>query len=71
MGDQASLSSFDRYIGIPLHFQEESGLGTFCSIEVRGPLEVSRDVMPLVQMRLGTTAFSRDCTEYSDIPLSC
>ena len=63
MGDQASLSSFHRDIGIPINFQEESGLGTFCSIEVRGPLEVSRAVRPPVQMRLGTTAFSRDCLE--------
>ena len=30
-----------------------------------------RDVIPPVQMRLGPRAFSRDCTEDSDIPLSC
>ena len=35
------------------------------------PLEVSRDVRPPVQMRLGPRAFSRECTEDSDIPLSC
>ena len=29
MGDQASLSSFHKYIGIPINFQEVSGLGTF------------------------------------------
>ena len=29
LGDQASLSSFQRDIGIPINFQEESGLGTF------------------------------------------
>ena len=63
MGDQASLSSFHRDIGIPFHFQEESGLGTFSSIEVRGPLKVSRDMRCPVQMRLGPRAFSRDCTE--------
>ena len=71
MGDEASLSSFHRDIGIPINFQEESGLGTFCSTELRGPLEVSRDVRSPVQLRLGTRAFSRDCTEDSDIPLSC
>ena len=71
MGDRASLSRFHRYIGIPINFQEESGLGTFCYIELRGPLKVSSDVRPLVQMRLGPRAFSRDCTEDSDIPLSC
>ena len=27
--------------------------------------------MPPVQMRLGPSAFFRDCTEVSDIPLSC
>ena len=71
MEDQASLSSFHRDIGIPINFQEESGLGTFSSIELRGPLEVSRDVRPPVLMRLGPRAFSRDCTEDSDISLTC
>ena len=66
-----SLSSFHRDIGIPMNFQEESGLGTFCSIELRVPLEVSRDMRPRVLIGLGTRAFSRDCTEDSDIPLSC
>ena len=44
MGDQGSLSSFHRDIGIAINFQEESGLGSFCSIELRGPLEVSKDL---------------------------
>ena len=30
-----------------------------------------RDVRPTVYMRLGLRAFSKDCTEYSDIPLYC
>ena len=71
MGDQASLSRFHRDIGIPINFQEESGLGNFSSIELLGPLEVSRDVRPPVQMRLGPRAFSRDCRDDSEIPLSC
>ena len=29
VGDEASLSSFHRDIGIPINFQEESGLVTF------------------------------------------
>ena len=29
MEDQMSLSNFHRDIGIPINFQEESGLGTF------------------------------------------
>ena len=70
MGDQASLSSFHRDIGFPINCQEESDLDTFCSIELRGTLDVSRDVRPPVQMRLGPRAFSRDFTEDSDIPLS-
>ena len=32
---------------------------------------MSSDVRPPVQMRLGPRAFSRDCTEDSDIRLSC
>ena len=71
MGDQASLSSFHRDIGISINFQEESGLGTFLSTELHLPLKASRDVRPPVQMRLGPRAFSRDCREDSDIPLSC
>ena len=71
MGDQSSLSSFHRDIGIPINFQEESGLGTFLSTELRGPLNLSRDVRPAVRMRLGPRAFCRVCTEDSDIPLPC
>ena len=71
VGDQASLSSFHRDIGIPINFQEESGLGTFLSIEHHGALDVSSNVRPPVQMRQGPRAFSRYCTEDSDIPLTC
>ena len=71
MGDQVSLSSFHRDIGIPINFQEESGLGTFLSIELHGALDVSSNVRPPVQMRQGPRAFSRYCTEDSDIPLAC
>ena len=42
MGDQASLSSFHRDIGIPINFQEESVIVTFLSIELGAPLEVSQ-----------------------------
>ena len=51
MGDHLTLSSFQRDIGIPINFQEESGLGPFRNTELRGPLEVSSDVKPPVQMR--------------------
>ena len=53
MGDQASLSSFHRDVGIAINFQEVSGLGTFSCTELCGPLEVSRDVRPIVLMSLG------------------
>ena len=51
MGDHLPLSSFHRDIGIPINFQEESGLGPFRNTELHGPLEVSSDVRPPVQMR--------------------
>ena len=51
MGDHSPLSSFHRDIGIPINFQEESGLGPFQNTELRGPLEVSSDVRSPVQMR--------------------
>ena len=50
MGDHSPLCSFHRDIGIPINFQEESGLGPFQNTELRGPLEVSSDVRPPVQM---------------------
>ena len=51
MGDPSPLSSFHRDIGIPINFQKESGLGPFRNTELRGPLEVSSDMRPPVQMR--------------------
>ena len=71
MGDQVSLSSFHRDIGIPINFQEESSLISFGSLELRDPLEVSRDVRPPVQMMRGTRVSSRISTQDSDIPSSC
>ena len=50
MGDHSPLSSFHRDIGIPINFQEESGLGPFRNTELRGPLEVSSAVRLPVQM---------------------
>ena len=42
MGDRGSLSSWHSDIGIPINFQGESGIVTFCSIELLVPLEVSK-----------------------------
>ena len=41
-GDRVSLSSWHSDIGIPIHFQEESGIVILWSIEFRVPLEGSK-----------------------------
>ena len=51
MGEHSALSSFHRDIGIPINFQEESGLVPFRNTELRGPLKVSSDVRPPDQKR--------------------
>ena len=51
MGDHSPLTSFHRDIGIPINFQEDSGLGSFRHTELHGPLELSSDVRAPVQMR--------------------
>ena len=71
MGDQVSLSSFHRDIGIPIKFQGESSLISFWSLELDRPLKVSRDVRHPVQMRWGNRVSSRISTQDSDIPSSC
>ena len=71
MGDQASLSCFQKDLGITINFQEESHLVRFQCLELHEPLEVSRDVRPLVQMTRGTRLSSRISTQDSDIPSSC
>ena len=69
MGDQVSLSSFQKDLGIPINFQEESGLVTFEALNST----TSRDVMiceaPCPD-EAGTRVFSRVYTEDSDIPSS-
>ena len=71
MGDQVSLSRFQKDLGIPINFQEQSSLVSFGSLELREPLEVSRDVRPPVQMTRGTRVSSRISTQDLDIPSSC
>ena len=41
-GDAGYLSSCHSDIGIPINFQQESGIFTFLSIELRVPLYVSK-----------------------------
>ena len=69
-GDRVSLSSWHRDIGIPIHFQEESVIVTFWSIEFRVPLEVSKRCEAPVQMRGRPTAVSRVSTRDSYMPSS-
>ena len=71
MGDHASLSSFQKDLGIPINFQEGPSLVSFGSLELREPLEVSRDVRPPLQMSRGNSVSSRISTQDSDIPSSC
>ena len=51
MGVHSPLSSFHRDIGIPINFQEKSGLSPIQNTELHLPLKVSSDVRPPVQMR--------------------
>ena len=71
MGDQVSLSSFHRDIGIPINLQEDSSLVSFCSLELHRPLNVSRYVRPPLQMRLATRVSSRISTQDLDLRSSC
>ena len=41
-GGQASLISWQSYIGIPINFHEESGIVIFSSNKLRAPLDVSK-----------------------------
>ena len=71
MGDQGSLSSFHRDIGILIKFQEESSLVSFRSLVLHEPLEVSRDVRFPFQMSRGNRISSRISKQDSGIPSSC
>ena len=46
MGDQVSLSSFQKDLGFPINFQEESGLGTFEALNSRSLRGVKRCAAP-------------------------
>ena len=71
MGDQASLSRFQKDLGIPINFQDESGLVTFEALNSVCLSKCQSDMIPPVQMRRRPTAFSRVSTGDSDIPSSC
>ena len=65
-----SFSSCHRDIGIPISFQEDSGIVFFLSTELHVPVDLSRDVRTPVVMRQGSRAFSRVCTGDLDITSS-
>ena len=71
MGDHASLSSLQKGLGIPINFQEESGLVTFEALNSTSLSRCQSDVIHPVQMRWRPTAFSRVSTGDSDFPSSC
>ena len=50
-GDPGSLSSWHRDIGIPINFQEESGIITFEALNSACLSRCQWDVSPLVEMR--------------------
>ena len=50
-GDPVSLCSCHRDIGIPIDFQEESGIVSFGSTELSDPLKLPNCVRPPVEMR--------------------
>ena len=66
MGDQVSLSSFQKDLGIPINFQEESGLVTFEALNSTTSRDVMRCEAPC-PVDAGTRVFSRVSTEDSDI----
>ena len=70
-GDQGSLSSWNNNIGIPIHFQKKSGTSPFEGLNSVCLSRYQSDVIPPMQMRLRTMAFSRVSTGDSDIPSSC
>ena len=66
-GDQESLSICPRDIGIPISFQEKSGIVSFLSTELRVPVALSRNGRTPVVMRQGSREFSRVSTGDVDI----
>ena len=70
-GDQGSLSSWNSDIGIPIHFQKESGIVTFEALNSVCLSSCQGDMIPPVQMRRRPTAFFIFSTGDSDIPSSC
>ena len=58
-GDEGSFSSCNTDIGIPIHFQKESGIATFEALNSVCLSRCQIDVIPPVQMRRRPMTFSR------------
>ena len=70
-GDQGSLSSWNSDIGIPIYFQKSQASSPFEALNSVCLSRYQSDVIPPIQMRRRTMAFSRVSPGDSDIPLSC
>ena len=68
---QDSLSSWNSDIGLPIHFQQSQTSSPFEALNSVCLSRYQSDVIPPIQMRRGTTIFSRVSTGDSDIPSSC
>ena len=54
---QVSLISLSSYIGIPINFQEESGIFSFWSNELIAPIDVSKECEALCPEEVETYGF--------------
>ena len=70
-GDQGSLSSWNSDIGIPIHFQKSQASSPFEALNSVCLTRYQTDVIPPIQKRRRTMAFSNFSTGDSDIPSSC
>ena len=65
MGDHASLSSLQKDLGIPINFQEESGLVTRRGVCVMGFLELWQE--PGVYSRVTAGMVIQNSTLFSEV----
>ena len=66
-----SLSSFHSDIGIPINFQEETGIVISEALHAALRSRCQREESLPVEITRGPRAFSMVCTGVSDIPSSC
>ena len=66
-----SVSSCHRDIGIPINFQEESGIVISEALHAALRSRCQREESLPVEITRGPRAFSMVCTGVSDIPSSC